>query len=99
MKSFIVATNSAPTIVRDALTAFLQTRPWGYWHHVNDLWIIAELPDEYTAQKLWNEITTAVPICEPVTMLVLSMDQPRTYWGRGPRPGWDWLKQYFGNSG
>lgn len=97
MSKFIIASDSLSKDDRDALTKLLQAKPWGFAHWIEHVWLLAGVPDQYTAKRLWEEIVADLPACEPKGMLVTRINAPVSYWGRGNDSNWKWMAEYWGD--
>ena len=67
---------------------------WAYWHWIDDFWIV-QVPYNYTARSLHEEIEKLPEIGEP-TMLVFEFEGNISFWGRNEMDAWDWLN-HIGN--
>lgn len=103
MNQFIIATNLASAIQRNAITNYLKSKGWAYWHHFEDLWMVAiNDPDTITSQQLFNDITSIPVIGKQTYILIIRLPkpgQPMTHCGFGPTDGWTWTKEYWGQVG
>jgi len=42
---------------------------------------------------------SSIPGIDDVTMVIIEVDGPSTYWGVAPKKGWEWMSRYWGESG
>lgn len=96
MKIFIIALNAGTKELRNEITDFLTRSDFGYWHWIDDTWIVTT-PDRYTSRSLHDEMELNESIKNKV-LLVLEVHEPLTYWGRNSDDAWEWLAQ-IGNAG
>lgn len=99
MSKFIVALDNGTREQQNAITAMLQSKGWDLWHHMEDFWLLANVPDTFTPRNLWEEFS-ANPMIEPRTLIVMKISGGNiTYWGRAPKDAWTWLAKFWGNAG
>jgi hypothetical protein len=103
MSQFIIATNNANAIQRNAVTEYVKSKGWAYWHHFEDLWMFTTAQNDVaTSQQIFNELTNISEIGKTTYIIVIRLakpGQPMTHFGFGPAAGWDWTKQYWGSVG
>jgi hypothetical protein len=80
---------------RDAITFHLNAKGWKLWHWYQDLWLLAEVPDEVTPRRLWEELRALPPLSQK-SVLVMGLDGTPSYYGNAPRDSWDWMADYWG---
>lgn len=96
-QKYIIALDSGTADARDAITNHLLAKGWKVWHWIEDLWLVSGLPDDMTPRLLWEELN-AMPSVEKVNGLVMRTDPDLTYWGKGKRDSWKWMKEYWGKA-
>ena len=82
----------------NAITQLFQDSPYGFWHWIENFWIVQGDNKHETAEQLWDEISRRVPAFEPKTTLVMRIDNPVSYWGRADKKAWDWLRTEIGDN-
>ncbi len=92
---FIVALDNGAPAQQDAITGFLKERDFQFWHWIEDLWLLSDVPVGISPKKLWEELN-ALPSLKGKGMVVLSFNHGITYWGELPESAWGWLSQYWG---
>ncbi len=98
-KNFFIVTEGMDKANRDALTKWLRTKTWGFNHWLDPIWLLSGLPENYTAQTLYGEVSEILPDGEPDKTLVVCVENPMTYWGKGSKAMWDWMKLHWGTAG
>lgn len=91
-RRFLIAMQGAPAPLINTITKRLHESKMGYWHHMDNIWLVAGVAPGVTAKGFaeWLEQTPGVAA---TTYLVLEVSgESRDYWGRGPKTGWDWMK-------
>ena len=100
MAQFIIATNNAGVDKRNAITNFVKSKQWGFWHHFEDFWMITtNEPDQTTSQQIYEELTAKPEIGKEIFIIVIRMAKtghPMTHFGFGPPQGWEWTSKYWG---
>src|SRR5580704_5705706 len=103
MNRFIIATNNASAVQKNAITEHLKSKGWAFWHHFEDFWMVATNPLDFTtSQQLWTELGDIPSVGRQTFMIVIRMSesgQPMTHFGFGPPQGWEWTRQYWGPAG
>lgn len=103
MSQFIIATNNANALQRNAITEHVKSKGWAFWHHFEDFWMLKTTDfDLTTSQQLWAELTSIPIIGNNTYMLVIRLakpGEPMTHFGYGPAAAWEWTKQYWGAVG
>ena len=82
MSRFFIVTEEMAKADRDALTRWLHSRPWGFAHWLEPISFLAGLPDDYTAEKLYDQISAVLPSGEPSSTIVVRIHPTMTYWRR-----------------
>jgi hypothetical protein len=96
MKNIAVVLNAGQPEQRNAITNFFSGSEWAYWHWIDDFWIV-QVPDNYTPQKLHNQLEL-LPAVGTATILLFQFSGRITFWGRANKDAWNWLK-HIGNAG
>jgi hypothetical protein len=98
-KYMVIALNNGTAEQRQALSDFVDAKPWGYWHWFHDLWILPSkgTPPGLTATALYEEIEK-VPALKKATILVLGFDRPPEYFGKANKDGWKWMEEHGGRA-
>lgn len=91
---YIIAVDGASKEVKDAITTRISGTGYGYWHWMEDIWLVAGVPDNVTPKSFsdWLEET---PGCSLLTHIVIKVDTPSSYWGRANKQGWGWMEKYW----
>lgn len=98
MNRFIIALDRGNREQRNAVTAFLQAKGWQVWHHMEDLWLLADVPDGVSSKELADEIESISLIGDHTKFVVKIEGNPRiTHWGRANKEGWIWMKEFWGS--
>lgn len=87
---FVIAVDGDAKSVKDAITTRLAAAGYGYWHWMEDVWLVTGVATGVTAQILgeWLEETPGV---SSLHYLVLEVAPGKSYWGRNIQPSWDWM--------
>jgi hypothetical protein len=97
---FIVATNNANTIQKNAITEVIKNKGWGFWHHFEEFWMVAtQDTDMTTSKQLYDELSGLPSIGGQLYMVVMRLpnspaEQP-TFSGFGPKSGWEWTDLHW----
>lgn len=89
-KLFIVSVDDATKEQRNAFTSALRTKHkgCGFWHHIENTWIIIDPTGELKASPLSDEILSLMP---KATIMVLQA-KPLDYSAYAPVAGHKWLE-------
>ena len=61
-RRFIIVVNGATAQQQNAVSAIFTNRPnIGYWHWYNDMWLVVDLTNAWTAETLRNKLNEVVP--------------------------------------
>jgi len=72
---------------RDAITAFVKAKGFGFWHWVGNAWLLSTDAKEWTAEKLRDELRT---LASGPLLLVLEV-KGGTWSAFGTKGRFDWL--------
>jgi len=96
MKKFIVALNSSTKDQDEAFQKIIHENGWGWWHWVDNFWIVTSSSTELGSQELYKKVQVAYP---GVRMLISEMENVSTWWGFGPNSEeknmFKWLFDYW----
>jgi len=92
-RRFVVAIQGIPAPVANAVTKQLQASGLGFWHWMENVWLVTAAPSkgEVTAKSLsdWLAKTPGVP---QGRMLVIRADSDSTeHWGIQDLKSWNWF--------
>jgi hypothetical protein len=90
VKNIAIALNAGYPEQRNAITKFFSEQKWAYWHWVDDFWIV-QVPDFYTPKSLHDKLESVANLSAS-TMLVFHFQGNISFWGRGAKEAWDWLR-------
>lgn len=92
MSKFIITLDSGNAVKRNAITVYFQARSWAVWHHFEDMWLLNNVPDNVKSQEIYIALSQ-LPIIGESSIFVMRIEStsPITYFGRGPKAGWEWL--------
>jgi hypothetical protein len=101
MNKFIVALDVGTRDQRNAVTEIFQKKGWKLWHWMEDLWLLAEVPDKVTSKDISEELDAHPLIGTNKIKIVIRVpgSAESTYWGRGSRDSWEWMSRFWGKSG
>ena len=101
MSKFIISAKEPVAGRKDIVSRFVDSKKWPYWHWFDDLWLLAEVPESHNAKSIYDELMSAYPDLEEMTVIVFEVkdDSPQSYWGKTHKDGWEWMKKYWVNSG
>lgn len=66
----------------------LQIPSVGWCHYLDETWLIST---SETATDLYNRLSRH--LVEADYILIVQMKPDASYWGRLPKPAWDWIEQ------
>lgn len=95
---FVISIEGGAVEQRDALTLHLKAKNFEFWHWLEDLWLLANVPLEVTPKSLWEELN-AMPTLAGLHMLIIKTNGAVTYWGWLPAPAHTWLSEKWGVPG
>ena len=100
MSKFVIGLNNGSREQRNAITTMLQAKKWGFWHNVEDMWLVAAAPDTLTSKALYEEIISNPLIGESALMVVIRIpsETNMTFWGKAKKDGWLWMSKYWGKT-
>jgi len=88
---FVIATNSTvPSLVKNSITIYLQSTGWQIWHWFEDLWLVAGVPDNFTAKDLAAALEVR-SLAATGSFLVLQIEGESLYYGRAVKEAWQWM--------
>lgn len=101
MSKFIVSLDVGTRDQRNAVTDIFLKKGWKLWHRMEDVWLISEVPEHITAKDISLELDAHPLIGEKTKQLVIRVPDSKesSYWGRGPKDGWDWMARFWGRPG
>jgi hypothetical protein len=79
---------------RDAITFHLNGKGWKLWHWYQDLWLLAEVPDDVTPQRLWEELHALPPLAQKSLLVMRFQDAP-VFYGNAHRESWGWMEDHW----
>lgn len=94
MKKFIILADGLTAEQQNAITRFIQDRGWGFWHWHTNTWLLAGLPDDWTPRRLQVDLEESLKL--QTSMIIMSISDPITFFGRAPEEAWPWLQQRWG---
>ena len=95
-RQFVIAVEGASKRMKDAVTNLLDGSEYGYWHWMEDLWLIAGVEGDVGAQSLGEWIEEEIPGLSSLNYLVIEIAPGKEYWGRNVKKAWDWMEQDWG---
>src|SRR5260221_6827461 len=91
---FIVAISDAEAEQRDAISIYLKSRGFGYWHWMPDLWLLTTTDSAFTAESIRDVVMNVAP---SVNIFVMSVDHPpprgMVWSAASPKEWWEWLNK------
>jgi hypothetical protein len=95
MKRFIIILDGGDREKRNAITSFLQAKGWYLWHHMEDVWLVTNVPALVNARSISEEISK-IPLIGGHPKLVMRVpDGPSNYWGNAPKDAWEWMSKFW----
>lgn len=94
MKRMIIAAERATAEQSNAITIHLRAKGWHFWHWLEDVWLLAEVPAEVTPRIVWDEIA-GLPLFGRLRCVVLQVDPTPAYWGQCNPESWVWLERFW----
>ena len=94
MNRFIVTLNVGTLEQRNAVTEIFRLKKWPVWHWMEDVWLLARVPDAITAQNI-TEILSVHPLIGDKTKLVFRIPEgiATPFWGHNAPEAWKWMYQ------
>ena len=93
MKRFVVLVDDATVVQQNAVTTWLSTTKFGYWHHFTDMWlVVAYGTDTWNAALLRDRLLAEVP---GATMMVMGVANAHDWAGFGPPEVFKWVNDTF----
>lgn len=97
MSRFIIAAGDLSSPQQDAITTIFREREWPFWHWIENVWLLAEVPDEVTPRALWDEIT-ALEGMQDINGIAIRLGPEPLFWGSNPAESWNWMARYWGHA-
>lgn len=91
-RKYVIIVQGASTDLKNTITKHLLKKKYGYWHWMEDAWLVPSVDSKVSAQEL-GEWLEKIPGFGTITYLVIEVGPKRTYWGRNIKPAWDWIIQ------
>jgi len=100
MSKFIVAIDVGTREQRNAITIMFQSKGWQLWHWMEDVWLLALVPDNVSAHQISEEMAQN-PLIGQKTRVVIKLPEsvPSTYWGHCAKDAWEWMARFWGGPG
>lgn len=92
-KKFVIVLNSGTPAEQNLLTQRLVSLQWAYFHYLEDVWLLAGVPDAQTAKTIYAD---AALILGEKTILVFEVQGECEHFGRANPKAWPWLKEHWG---
>ena len=91
-RQYVIAIEGGSKELRDAITRRLAGAGYGYWHWMEDVWLVSGVPDDVTPQTMseWLEKT---PYFANTHCLIIRVGTPTSYWGRNVKDSWEWMSK------
>ena len=93
-RGIIVLDRGAPE-QQDRITLFLRNRNYQWWHYIDNLWLLSDLPVGVTPKAIWDEVTEATNLRD-ARILVIIFNTHVAHYGFLNSEAWPWLAQHFG---
>ena len=94
---FVIALDNGTPEQQDVITQFLKSKGYEFWHWIEDLWLLSNVPVGTTPRSLWQELNE-LPEIAGQNMIVLMMNSSIAHWGQLPQSAWLWLSKNWGPS-
>src|SRR5512135_2853599 len=94
---FVIALDNGTPEQQDAITRFLDKRKFEFWHWIEDLWLLSNVPLGITPRNLWEELN-ALPELTGQDMVVMMFNSGIAHWGQLPQSAWHWLSENWGTA-
>lgn len=96
MNRFIVTLNVGTVEQRNAVTEIFRMKGWPLWHWMEDVWLLAKVPESINAKEI-TEILMEHPVIGKKAHLVLRIPQGSAapYWGQCHPDAWKWMKEFW----
>lgn len=95
---FFIAVDGGTAEQCNALTYYLKGRGYHWWHWLEDVWLLADVPPDVTPRTLWEELNS-LPALADTRVLVARADGAATYYGVLPKDAHAWMLLYWGVPG
>jgi hypothetical protein len=97
--NFIIATDLATRDQQDAITKWAMSTGWGYWHWIENFWILSNVPAGTRPRDIY-QVLSSIPLIGglDLNLLVIEIGQEIPYYGSLPTKAWDWFYRYGGIS-
>jgi len=99
MNRFIVVLDVASREQRNAVTALFQSLSWPVWHHMEDVWLLANVPINITPRAISESIEKLTIVGKHRVMVVRIPEGFSPYWGHASGDGWKWMTEFWGQPG
>ena len=92
---FVIALDNGTSEQQNAITLHLKKRGFEFWHWIEDLWLLSNVPLGVTPRRLWEELNE-LPELAGQDMIVFMVNSGIAYWGQLPQNAWRWLGENWG---
>lgn len=93
MKRFVVAAEGMSPEQQKAWLEFIKEKGLGWWHWIDNLWLLVDRPEEMTTATLRDQITEKFGATK---CIVIEIEPGGTWSGLGPsspKPMFKWIKE------
>jgi hypothetical protein len=93
MRRFVVAAEGLTKEGQNSLVEFFRERKLGWWHYIDNFWLVYDRTDTLTSDELRDTIVKFRPSGNPV--FVMQIGKPITWHGQKPKAKekmFDWIK-------
>lgn len=92
MNKFVIIVEDATKTQRDAFTSWLKESPYGFWHYITTMWIVADSKGEMDATS-WRE--KAHEFMPNATIISLQLEGVRDWACMAPEKSFGWLEKHM----
>lgn len=89
MLRFVLIVDDATQEQQNSVTNSLKDKPYGFWHHLSDVWLLVDPNDQQTPASLRDYLKDIVP---GATTLVLRIDDKHAWAGFGVPDNFKWVR-------
>jgi pyrroloquinoline quinone (PQQ) biosynthesis protein C len=83
--------------ITSVLSSSSQHQRFAWWHHIENVWLLANVPAGTTPKSLWTQIAEATGLRD-ARILVIMFNNQVSHYGKLSGEAWPWMAEHFGVS-
>lgn len=91
MSRFIFILEGGTAAEHNAVTKLAQDNGWGFWHYIENAWLLSGVPDSETSKSMSERIRTVFDLTKTHLVLKIPESAQITHWGLAQKDAWGWM--------